>query len=255
MNTFAGNKWRENLEKWGIPEAILKQAPTNPWIHPVDLFLVPNEIVETFSHTKAREVNPETVLDIGCGGGIAAFALVPPATKVFGIDHQPEMLVQFDEEAKRRNVDSETHEGFWPEISEKVAKADVVVSHHVLFNVKNIEEFLLACHSHATKRVVIEIPEKHPQSDSNFLWKHFWGLERPNSPKAHDIIDTLAELGIETEIRFWEGKARATTDLSKKVEYARIRLCLDSSKDEEIKFLLEAQESAPRKLATIWWDK
>ena len=255
MNTLAGNKWREDLDNWGIPEVILKQAPTNPWIHPVDLFLVPNEIVETFSHTKAREVSPETVLDIGCGGGIAAFALVPPATKVFGIDHQPEMLVQFNEEAKRRNVDSVTHEGFWPEISDKVSKADVVVSHHVLFNVKNIEEFLLECNSHAAKRVVIEIPERHPQSDANFLWEHFWGIERPNSPKANDILDILSELGINAQIQNWEGKARATTDINKSVEYARIRLCLDSSKDEEIKRLLSAHVSAPRMLATIWWDK
>jgi len=255
LNTLAGNKWREDLDNWGIPEVILKQAPTNPWIHPVDLFLVPNEIVETFSHTKAREVNPETVLDIGCGGGIAAFALVPPATKVFGIDHQPEMLVQFDKEAKRRNVDSETHEGFWPEISGKVSKADVVVSHHVLFNVKNIEEFLLECDSHAVKRVVVEIPERHPQSDSNFLWEHFWGLERPNSPKANDILDILKELGIAAEVQYWESKPREISDNNKTAEYARIRLCLDSSKDEEIKKMLEGQEIAPRKLATIWWNK
>jgi hypothetical protein len=165
------------------------------------------------------------------------------------------MLVHFNAEAVRRNVESETHEGFWPEISEKVSKADVVVSHHVLFNVKNIEEFLLACNSHAAKRVVIEIPERHPQSDANYLWEHFWGLKRPNSPKANDILDILSELGIKAQVQNWEGKARASTDISKTVEYARIRLCLDSSKDEEIKNLLQGRESAPRKLATIWWDK
>lgn len=255
MNTLTGNEWRENLENWGIPEAILKQAPTNPWIHPVDLFKAPKDIVETFSHTIAREVNPDTVLDIGCGGGIAAFALVPPAKSVIGVDHQPEMLVHFEAEAKLRNVNSESYEGFWPEISNKVPKADVVVSHHVLFNVKNIEEFLLACNAHANKRVVIEIPERHPQSDANFLWEHFWRIERPTKPKAHDILDILSELGIKAEVYYWEGKAREIADPNKAAEYARIRLCLDSSKDEEIKILLSSQKSAPRKLATIWWDK
>jgi len=33
--------------------------------------------------------------EVGCGGGIAAFATVPPVRHVIGVDHQPEMLDMF----------------------------------------------------------------------------------------------------------------------------------------------------------------
>ena len=69
------------------------------------------------------------------------------------------------------------------------------------------------------------------------------------------VLDILKELGIAAEVQYWESKPREISDNNKTAEYARIRLCLDSSKDEEIKKMLEGQEIAPRKLATIWWNK
>ena len=56
------------------------------------------------------------VIDIGCGGGIAAFALVPPASFVIGIDHQQEMLDMFKDNADQRNISSSLHLGLWPAV-------------------------------------------------------------------------------------------------------------------------------------------
>src|SRR5512141_917000 len=95
--------WARSLAAWSIPSEILTQAKTSPWIHPPILFQIPEKIDETISHSRAREALPSggSVLDVGCGGGIASFALTPPASHVIGVDHQGEMLEMFAENAKK----------------------------------------------------------------------------------------------------------------------------------------------------------
>lgn len=255
MNTTLGDKWRSDLDKWGIPQEIINQAPTNPWIHPVDLFKIPAIIPNSISHEKARELNPKSLLDVGCGGGIATFAITPPVETAIGIDHQPEMLREYEAAAGKRNISANTIEGFWPDVAELTEQADVVVCHHVLFNVKNIEEFLMQLDSHAKLRVVIEIPKLHPQSESNYLWKYFWNIDRPTFPTASDIVEILKVLGINANIQFWESENSRILDPAKQIEYARIRLCLNKDRDEEVARIMNLQSSIKRELATIWWDK
>ena len=70
----AGEFWREGLAQWAIPKEILAQAPTSPWIHPVQMFTVvqdqdaqtsPSDMQARAALTSGRD----SVLDIGCGGG------------------------------------------------------------------------------------------------------------------------------------------------------------------------------------------
>ena len=104
--TSAAERWRDALEAWAIPPAILASAEESPWIHPPELFTVPATADATPSHDRAREalVDRGSVLDVGCGGGAAAFALTPPAASVVGVDHQPEMLAMFEDNAAARGV-------------------------------------------------------------------------------------------------------------------------------------------------------
>jgi SAM-dependent methyltransferase len=258
MEIESGNYWRAKLEAWAIPKEILDQAPENPWIHPPAMFQIPDVITDSISHQRAREaiqVNG-SVLDIGCGGGIAAFALTPPATTVIGVDHQPEMLEMFEENAKLRRVSVATFDGFWPEVERSTPVADVVVAHHVLYNVAKVEDFLVAMNSHATKRVVIEMPQQHPLTTATPLWQHFWNLDRPTDPKPEDLIRVLAELGIDANLELWEGEMRQEANLEMQAHYSRIRLCLQPEREGEVlEFLKNQPKVALRKLATIWWDK
>ena len=150
------------LAEWAIPKSILDQAPEDPWIHPPVMFQIPTEISDSVSHQRAREAVPVggTILDVGCGGGIAAFALTPPATHAIGVDHQSEMLWMFSENARDRGVSAEVFEGFWPAVSGEIPVADVAVAHHVVYNVPNIEDFLIAMNEHATRRAVLHVPLK-----------------------------------------------------------------------------------------------
>ncbi len=206
------------------------------------------------SHLKAREVSPNSLLDIGSGGGLASFAT--DAKLVIGVDHQQEMLDMYEQNAKKFHRDFETHLGFWPNIAAQVPSADVVAAYHVVYNVQEIERFVLAMDNHAKSRVVIEMPQHHPLSNLNAAWKHFWNLERPNSPSYLEFLDVIHELGIQPNIELWDSDIRSFITLEKQAEYNLIRLCLPKSKLHEMTtFMKESASPNKRKLATIWWDK
>jgi SAM-dependent methyltransferase len=253
----AVEKWAQALSEWAIPKEILEAASENPWIHPPALYQVPEHIDMTFSHACAVEALPigGSVLDVGCGGGIAAFAVTPPATRVIGVDHQSEMLEMFAVNASSRAVSAEVFAGFWPLIAEQVPKADIVVSHHVAYNVADIVPFLQALNSHAKNRVVIEIPTHHPLTHMSAAWKYFWNLDRPTSPSAMDLVEVLKEIGIRAHWNIWPGPLRESADIDQESEFLRIRLCLPPERLGEVKDFLRDHPVPPqRELATIWWD-
>lgn len=219
MSNSAIEKWRTDLASWAIPEEILAQAEVPPWFHPAALFALPEKIWDSPSHQRAREAMPlgGTVLDIGCGGGIAAFAISPPAEKVIGVDHQREMLDMFVANALERNLHVETFEGFWPAIADQVPQADVVTVHHVVYNVGEIEPFIESLISHARKRVVLELPLVHPMTPRSIGWKHFWNLDRPTSPTSDDFLNVLEEMGIKANFENFIG--RILLDEGKTIEW------------------------------------
>ena len=253
----AATRWREALDAWALPEDIVRAAPQSPWIHPPVLFDVPDQIASTPSHERAREVLTPgaTVLDVGCGGGIAAFALTPPATHVIGVDHQPEMLTMFARNAAARGLKAETVEGFWPAVAARTSVADVVTAHHVLYNVADVVPFVLALSEHARSRVVLELPDLHPLASMTGAWLHFWKLERPVGPTPDDLLEVLGELGIDAHREQWSGPMRVEADLDQAAHFMRIRLCLPETSEGEVRDFLAANPTpSARALSTIWWD-
>ncbi len=256
-NESAATRWREALDAWALPPAILAQAPESPWIHPPVLFQIPDVIEDSPSHQRAREVLDAgaCVLDVGCGGGVAAFALTPPATSVVGVDHQGEMLTMFQENAAARGVAVETVEGFWPSVASQVPVADVAVCHHVAYNVADIVPFLDALGEHASRRVVLELPDHHPLSSLSSAWEHFWGLERPSEPTPEDLMNVLEEMGITATRERWRGAMRAERDLAQAAHFTRVRLCLAPEREGEVyDFLAAHAPQHERALSTIWWN-
>jgi SAM-dependent methyltransferase len=251
--------WATTLRDWAIPDEIIAQAPRSPWIHPVESFRPEGDLrVDTPSRLRALEaldgVDEPSVLDVGCGGGRGAFGLTPPAVRVIGVDHQQPMLDVFAEEAGRRGVAVEIVLGDWPDVSERTPSADVVVCHHVLYNVQALEPFARALDSHAHRRVVLELPWQHPLSSLSPFWAHFWGLERPTSPTAEDALVALRRLGLDAVLEEFEVPVVDAPVTALSVEHTRIRLCLPAERDTEIEAMMRANPARPRRLATIWWD-
>lgn len=184
---IAAQSWASGLAAWKIPDEILAAAPQSPWIHPVALFVAADAPApDSPSHAKAREaLTPgSTLLDVGCGGGRAAFAVAPPAGIVIGVDHQQGMLDAFAAAADRRRLSHHEVLGDWPDVADRTPDADVVVCHHVAYNVADLGAFAATLEAHARRRVVLELPHRHPLAGMAPLWRHFWNLDRPDGPRG-----------------------------------------------------------------------
>lgn len=261
-NTAAA-RWAEALALWAVPQEILEAAPEGPpWRFPPAIFAWTPERaavegpIETPSRRRAVEALGVggTVLDVGAGGGRASLPLAPPATAVVAVDPSAELLAAFSEAAEREGVRYRTVEGQWPEIAAQVEPQDVVVCHHVFYNVADLVPFARALTERARRRVVVEMTVDHPASNLNPAWRVLHGLERPTSPTAADAIAVLEEMGLEIS---WEECERRVQPASRAamVTFARRRLCVGPERDAEIDALLGPDlERSLRRAVTVWWD-
>lgn len=254
---YAAARWEEALKRWAIPQEILDVAPESPWGCPVDLFKrrAGEPPPETPSRARAREALPVggTVIDVGCGAGAAAHALVPPAGRVVGVDEDPAMLEAFAEAAAVAHAEVL---GRWPDVEASVETGDVVVCHHVLYNVWDADHFVRALGAHARRRVVVELYEAHPLRWMNPLWRALHGVERPEEPRARDALELIRDTGADARMELWEAPARWDAALADShFAFLRRLLCLPPERDEELRAALEtAPPPAFRQAATIWWD-
>ena len=270
----AVERWREQLGRWAIPPEILAAAPESPWGFPTELFRARGTRGadrEGISPTTARALErlPEAgrVLDVGCGGGATSLPLAGRAGILVGVDAQEDMLDGFLANARAAGVSAVAVHGRWPEVAETVDPVDVAVAGHVLYNVADLEPFVLRLAAHAGRRVVFELTDRHPLAWMNDLWLRFHGLERPAGPSPHDALDVLGEVGLDATLEWWEapppvGGFAARADA---LALTRRRLCLPSSRDEELASALgprlaergglwSAGPPGPQRLATIWFD-
>jgi hypothetical protein len=103
--------------------------------------------------------------------------------------------------------------------------------------------------------VVLELPDHHPLSTMSEAWRFFWQLGRPDDPTASDLIDVLNELGVDAHREQWHGAMRAAPSLDEAAHFTRIRLCLPSSREDEVReFLARQPDPSARELSTIWWE-
>jgi SAM-dependent methyltransferase len=262
----SARRWREDLESWAIPPEILAAAPETPWGCPTGLFARAAEEATAAregrhreppspSRRRALEALPDggSVLDVGAGGGAASLPLCPPAAAVTAVDQSPAMLAAFAELAARLGVEHREVEGLWPAVAAEVGPADVVVCHHVLYNVGDLVPFALALTDHARERVVVEITADHPQATLNPLWERFHGNVRPTRPTAADALAVLGDLGLDVGVEEFDAPPRwgHSHDRAELVAFTRRRLCLPPERDPDVDAVLP--DATPRPTVTMWW--
>jgi len=265
--TEAGRHWAEQLRAWAIPDEIVAQAEVPPWAHDPKTFAVDDTLDPSSPIFElAREILPPeggSVIDIGCGGGRSSIPLAPRATHITGVDESPATLERFGAAADAAGVGHRQIQGRWPDVfvnaelrGEPVPTADVAVCHHVLFNVPDIEPFVVALTAAARLGVVVVMPERHPLSAWNDGWLHFWNLKRPDGPTANDAVAVLRALGITPEVVVVPRPpmSRHADDPRELVESARRRLCLSSDRDAEIEaWLGDHPPSFMREVVVLRW--
>ncbi|MEX2422130.1 MAG: methyltransferase domain-containing protein, partial [Actinomycetota bacterium] len=207
-----------------------------------------------------------TVLDVGVGGGAASLPLVDLASLIVGVDQSEGMLEEFRQAAQARGVRTQELQGDWPEVAPRTPTADVVLCHHVFFNVANIGPFARALGEHSRRRVVVEMTDRHPWSWMDDLWMRFHGLDRPDGPTVDDAEGALRELGFDTRREDHVPAARGSGFERREdaVALIRRRLCLWPDRDDELADALGARlaeraglwSAGPvdHALVPLWWD-
>jgi hypothetical protein len=130
--------------------------------------------------------------------------------------------------------------------------SDVVVCHHVVYDVQDIAPFIRALTSAARRRVVVELPPLHPLTWMAPLWLHFHGIARPTTPTADDLIAVVRETGVsDIVVDRW-----TRTDPGHPIDIALItrRLCLPESSEPAVAEIWATLPPAPRAVVTLSWE-
>ena len=264
----ASDNWARALASWAIPQHILDEAPQSPWGFSPALFArrADEALSElTPSNLRALEALPEggTVLDVGCGAGAASLPLARKAGHLVGVDASADMLAAFRERAVAAGPHVTALQGTWPDVARDAPIADVVVCHHVAYNVPDLAAFARALTSHARVRVVTELTARHPMSVFNDLWLHFHGLERPRGPTAGDVEAVLRELGLSPQRDERTLPALGPFESQDElIATVRGRLCLSPARDPEVEAAIAPGIACrpdgtlvygERAVVTLWW--
>lgn len=239
----------------GIPGDVLAKAPVSPWAHDVRDFVAPAVPVDTPTRAAGLGLlaGCGTVLDVGCGGGDAAFALVDPArpgvTFATGVDQQQDMLDLFAEGAVQRGMSYRTVLGRWPDAAAEAGQADVVTSNHVLHNVVDLPPFIAALTAAARRGVVVEMLAEHPMAWLDPLWVRFHGLHRPQSATDADALAVLVEMGLEVTVTRWSRQRRLPHDPA----WVTQRLCLPRERADEVAAAMAEIPPRTDRAATLVW--
>ena len=256
-------RWADLLGLWSIPTGLLESAPESPYGFDPEVFRAAalgalGRDEDSASDVAAREALPlqGSVLDVGVGGGAASLRLGRGGARLIGVDPSRDLLDAFSALARSSGIDATVVEGTWPDVAGAASVADVVVCHNVAYNVPLLGAFAQALDGHARARVVVELTEEHPLAWMRPYWRALHGLERPDGPTADDAIAVLAALGADLHVRrsarvlemVGEAGADAVAQMAR-------RLCVGSSRHEEVRRLLEQfPPPTTRAVVTLWWD-
>ena len=255
----AARRWAQQLAGWGIPDEIVAAAPSDPWeLAPSDFSPARRRpSVAAGVAAEAALDPPGSVLDVGCGAGAASLTLPPQAvTTVTGVDQSADMADAFEAARVEAGFDGRSVIGDWSEVLPDLDPHDVVVAHHVVYNVPDLAGLVAAMTAVARRRVVIEMTERHPRDRLTPYFRALHDLDRPDGPTTDDLVAVVRELGIEPIVERAEGGGSLHRDSEDAVVASLGRqLCVGPDRAEEIRAVLRTQPAdGRRQVAVVHWN-
>ena len=258
--TDPNQRWGEMLAAWAIPAGLIAAAPASPYFFDPEVFIAAageavGRVEDTVSDRVAREALPEggTVLDVGAGAGAASLRLRPG--QVTALDPSAELLEAFARRADILGVGHTEIQGTWPEAAPRAPIADVVVCHHVVYNVADLACFAAQLDAHHRRRVVIELTAIHPMAWLAPYWRALHGIDQPDRPTADDALEVLRAGGLDLHQERW---SRPVDMIGEFGDHSAVRigrrLCLPSERLGELgQLLVEVPPPRTREVVTVSW--
>jgi SAM-dependent methyltransferase len=238
----AAARWREYLDAWALPPALLAAVPDSPYTWPTD-FCRRRQSAEaggppTPTVRAVRDLLPPggSLLDVGAGTGRASLPVAAGGHPLTAVERNPAMIEALRSEAEAAGVAVRVVEGSWPEAAAEAGRHDVAVCSHVVYDVPDPAPFLRALHAAARVAVVLEAGERHPWANLIPYYRALHGLDRPAGPTGDLLVQVVSEvIGVSPEVERWIGPARmGFADLQELVEYYRRRLLVPVARTAEL---------------------
>jgi SAM-dependent methyltransferase len=234
-------RWARDLAAWCLPASVTDTVDESPWVLPTEVFSrrADRQLANPAgaSYARAMEALPSggSVIDIGAGGGVASLPLAPTMTQLTAVDTHQGMLDDLARRAAPLSVEPHLVTGAWPDVADQVPVADLVLCHHVLYNVADLAPFVAELTAHARRRVVVEITARHPLIALNPYWQQFHHLTRPSGPSAEQAIQVLESLGLTVHVDRWTAPPEAEhASFATLVDVTRRRLCLPPERADDV---------------------
>ncbi len=266
----AAGRWREHLEAWALPPALLAAVPDSPYEWPADLYRRRQQVESagppgpTARHALGLLSPGGSLLDVGAGTGRASLPIAVRGHPLTAVERNPAMAQALREEAEAAGVEVRVVEGSWPEAAAEAGRHDVALSAHVVYDVADLAPFLRALHAAARVAVLLEVGERHPWANLTPYYRSLHGLDRPDGPTADLLAEVVAEvLGVRPEAERWIGPERLPFgDSAALVEFYRRRLLVPVERAAELadrlagdvverdgRFSLGGEQT----VVTLWW--
>ncbi len=162
----------------------------------------------------------DTVLDVGAGSGRYIPVLARHTRHVIAVEPSPAMREHLEQRvAEEKLTNVEIVAATWP--LDGSPQADVVLSAHVVYAVREIGPFLQAIHAAARRQCALFLMIRHRNAALSPLWQQFHGEPRLRLPAAIETINVLYQLGIAATLETVFAAASSYTNMNEAIHDIR----------------------------------
>jgi len=210
----------------------------------------------------------DSVIDVGAGSGRYLPYLARHVAEVVAVEPSQAMRAELEgtlaaAELAHVRVLGES----WPPAD--LPHADVVISAHVVYGVREIGPFLVGLNAAARRLCALYLGLRHPSWATAAFWERVHGESRLPLPAALETLMACHQLGLSARLELIPApRAFRFADADEALDDLRSRLRVASSPERDAQIraaiddLLEAQpdgtlmpRTQQRYAAVVWWDK